>query len=116
MAFVPTAVPSVMAMMRRIMISRAIGFCLMPVDNRTFFIVVTPKDLRVLRRSCSPRAGSIVLLLHALLRGIQERIAVTWPIRPHPSLLPISLRATAPRLGATPSALSVQLCGCHRLS
>jgi hypothetical protein len=27
------------------MISRAIGFCLMPVDNRTCFIVVTPKDL-----------------------------------------------------------------------
>jgi hypothetical protein len=29
------------------MISRAIGFCLMPVDNRTCFIVVTPKDLHV---------------------------------------------------------------------
>jgi hypothetical protein len=28
------------------MISRAVGFCLMPVDNKTCFIVVTPKDLR----------------------------------------------------------------------
>jgi hypothetical protein len=29
------------------MISRAIGFCLLPVDNRTCFIVVTPWDLFV---------------------------------------------------------------------
>jgi hypothetical protein len=62
------------------MISRAIGFCFMSVDIRTCFIVVTPKDLRVLRRSCSPRTGSIVLLLHSLLRGIQEWIAATSPI------------------------------------
>jgi hypothetical protein len=57
-----------------------IGFCLIPVDSRMCFIVVTPKVLRVLRRSCSPRTGSIVLLLHSLLRGIQEWIPVTWPI------------------------------------
>jgi hypothetical protein len=98
------------------MISRAIGFCLMPVDNKTCFIVVTPKDLPVLRRSCSPRTCSIVLLLHSLLRGIQEWIAMTWPIRPHPSLLPINLRAMGLRPRATPSALSLQLVGSHRWS
>ena len=33
-----------------------------------------------------------MLLLHALLRGIQEWIGVTWPIRPHPVAVADQLR------------------------
>jgi hypothetical protein len=59
------------------MSSRAIGFGSMPVDSGTHFIVVTPWSPPAPGRSCSPRTGSIVFLLHCLLRGIQEWIGLT---------------------------------------
>jgi hypothetical protein len=63
------------------MSSRAIGFGSMPVDSGTYFIVVTPWSPPARRRSCLLRTDSIVLPLHSLLKGIQEWIGVTGPIR-----------------------------------